>query len=580
MKQEALWISDKGWIKDSFGRVRILRGVSVSAGSRTTGRPFPEEEADAHFMRLSQAGCTFLRWQLPWSAVEPTGPEEYDENYLAYLRNLLKKAEEYNISVFIEPFQSSFTQTEGDGIPDWALEKVGFNKAALRSCGAAVSEADGNWRLNLQRYACQTLFTLFFAGGKTAPSFKIEGDSAQYYLQSHFIAAMNHTARRIKDCPAVAGFAFMNAPSAGYIGLKSLDAYEMPLCEEGIMCTPFEGMKAASGYAAEFRRFVRKAKKGGFVLKEKRPVAVNAADGAACAASCAPGSAGAGVFLPGFSDPWKAEGVWAEESGVPVLKKPDYFASFDFAECWNEFQAFFMEELQKKHGHYLFFSPQPVADEHLVQTADWSALRASDLRPFSSLTAAAVQQARKNAVPLVIQGFSTSFTAKNGKASKQGTYKAQEKELSAFFNILDGLLLSGFVDSYTPSGTKESGDGWNNEDTSIWSADDRSFRAGKGFIRPYVMAVAGTPVRMSFYPEGSKLHKAGPVFEFEWDSTECSPSSGESDTEIFVPKNWFPNGWKVEKFDGAGALRSDEVAQRLFVKTLAARRCFLRIISK
>lgn len=575
MKQEALWISEKGWIKDSFGRIRILRGMSVSAVSRTTGRPFPEEEADAHFMRLSQAGCTFLRWQLPWSAVEPTGPEEYDENYLAYLRNLLKKAEEYNIAVFIEPFQSSFTQMEGDGIPDWALEKIGFNKAALRSCGATVSEEDGSWKLNLQRYACQTLSTLFFAGGKAAPSFKIEGDSAQYYLQSHFIAAMNHTARRIKDCPAVAGFALMSTPSAGYIGLHSLAEFQMPLCDEGVMCTPFEGMKAASGYEAEFRRFVRKEKKDAFVLKEGRAVPVNApGDGSVVQ------TPGAGVFLPGFSDPWKAEGVWSDEGGVPVLKKSDYFAGFDFAECWNEFQAFFMEELQKKHGHYLFFTPLPVADEHIVQTADWSASSASSPAPFDEFAATAARNARKTGVPLIVQGFSSSFNAKNGKAFRTGDYSLQEKVLTGFFDTLDRNLLSGFLDSYTPSNTQNSGDAWNGEDTSVWCADDRRFRADKGFIRPYVMAVAGTPVNMCFYPKGTGAYKNGPVFEFEWDSTECSPSSGESDTEIFVPKCWFPKGWKVEKFDGAGALRDDEVAQRLFVKTLATRRCFLRIISK
>lgn len=575
MKQEALWIADKGWIKDSFGRIRILRGVSISAASRTTGRPFAEEEADAHFMRLSQTGCTFLCFQLPWSAVEPTGPEEYDENYLAYLRNLLKKAEEYNISVFIEPFQSSFTQPEGDGIPDWALEKVGFNKAALRSCGATVSEEDGSWKLNLQRYACQTLSALFFAGGKAAPSFKIEGDSAQYYLQSHFIAAMNHTARRIKDCPAVAGFAFMNAPSAGYLGMKSLDEYETPLCEEGVMCTPFEGMKAASGYAAEFRRFVRKEKKDAFVVKEGRAVPVNAqGDGSVVQ------TPGAGIFLPGFSDPWKAEGIWSDESGVPVLKKADYFASFSFTESWNEFQAFFMEELQKKHGHYLFLSPLPVSGEHLIQTADWSVSGVLVPAAFDSFAAAAVQNARKNGVPLIARGFSTSFNAKNGKAFRTGDYSLQEKELTGFFDTLDRLLLSGFLDSYTPSNTQDSGDGWNGEDTSVWCSDTKALRAEKGFIRPYVMAVAGTPVSMGFYPKGNGAFKNGPVFEFEWDSTECSPSSGESDTEIFVPKVWFPKGWKVEKFDGAGALRDDEVAQRLFVKTLATRRCFLRIISK
>ena len=69
------------------------------------------------------------------------------------------------------------------------------------------------------------------------------------------------------------------------------------------------------------------------------------------------------------------------------------------------------------------------------------------------------------------------------------------------------------------------------------------------------------------------------TFTIEWDSSVCPTSSGDADTEIFVPKLWFPKGWKTEKFDGVGILREVPENQKLYVKTLEARRCKLIIKS-
>ena len=163
MKRESLWYTEKGWIRDKAGRARIFRGFNVSAASKMpynpngetwlsnslentnivsyTGRPFPEEEEDQHFNRLLSLGCTLIRWCITWEAVEHTGPGEYDEDYLAYVRRLLKKAEEYGIFFFIDPHQDAWSRfTGGDGAPAWTLEKLGFNLETIESSKAAFTE--------------------------------------------------------------------------------------------------------------------------------------------------------------------------------------------------------------------------------------------------------------------------------------------------------------------------------------------------------------------------------------------------------------------------------------------------------
>ncbi len=64
------------------------------------GRPFPLEAADEHFARLRLWGFTFLRFLVTWEAVEHEGPGKHDEEYLAYLVAVVRKAREHGISLF------------------------------------------------------------------------------------------------------------------------------------------------------------------------------------------------------------------------------------------------------------------------------------------------------------------------------------------------------------------------------------------------------------------------------------------------------------------------------------------------
>jgi hypothetical protein len=76
-------------------RIKLLKGVNLSGSAKQpftpklpshetngfynincsfVGRPFPLDEADQHFKRLSNWGFTFLRFNTTWEAIEHLGP--------------------------------------------------------------------------------------------------------------------------------------------------------------------------------------------------------------------------------------------------------------------------------------------------------------------------------------------------------------------------------------------------------------------------------------------------------------------------------------------------------------------------
>ncbi len=149
-----------GHFEDEFGRILILRGVNLGGSSKVpyrpngaswnmegfyqhrdvsfVGRPFPLAEADEHFRRLQTWGLTFLRYLVTWEAIEHAGPGIYDEAYLDYTRQIIAKAAEYGINVFIDPHQDVWSRfTGGDGAPGWTLEAAGMDIAQLHRAGAA-----------------------------------------------------------------------------------------------------------------------------------------------------------------------------------------------------------------------------------------------------------------------------------------------------------------------------------------------------------------------------------------------------------------------------------------------------------
>src|SRR5260370_15042150 len=131
------------------------------------------------------------------------------------------------------------------------------------------------------------------------------------------------------------------------------------------------------------------------------------------------------------------------------------------------------------------------------------------------------------------------------------------------YNALDSLLINSTQWNYTASNRNDLaiGDGWNQEDLSIFSRDQQldpsDINSGgsaiAGFVRPYAKATQGTRRKMEF-------DRVAGTFEFVFDSDPSVLAS----TEIFVPRIQYPRGCTLEVSGAAAVLDLDN--QRLTIK--------------
>jgi hypothetical protein len=568
-------------ILDEAGRTLILRGVNLGGSSKNpmgppggaflaeslknpaeasfTGRPFPLEEADAHFERLAGAGFTFLRLLITWEALEHQGPGIYDEAYLAYLRKILLAAEKWGISVFIDPHQDVWSRwTGGDGAPAWTLEKLGMDLDRLDATGAALTRQryaefhDGRplprmaWPGNYNRYGAATLFTLFFAGNTYAPDLLVEGRPVQDWLQGCYIAAMRHCYRRLKNCAAIAGWGTMNEPHHGFAGHQDLGRPENPMIPLGPTPSPFQTMAAASGRRVDIAVYGV----GPGKLRVRGRETLN--------------PQGLSLFREGFSCPWKQAGVWADEGGTPRLLKKDHFARYQgrpvrfaddflkpfmirFIETLREIneRAFFFIEGVPREGHPSWREGDPSNTVNAFHWYDGFALYTKSFRPWFSIrtdttqmllgrsrVAAYFRQAlaegldwtreQMGDMPCLLGEFGLAFDMNGRRAYKTGDYSIHEEALSMYYDAVDAGLLHSTLWNYTADNTPAAGDSWNDEDLSIFSEGKE--RAAAGWKRPYPMAVAGVPL---FFRWDRK--KGVFTLRFRADPAIAAP------TEIFLP---------------------------------------------
>jgi hypothetical protein len=555
-----MYIRDNA-IVDNEGRVLILRGVNLGGGSKNpfgppgwaltaeslknpaeasfVGRPFPLEEADSHFQRLTRAGMTFLRLTVTWEALEHAGPGQYDEAYLAYLRKILICAEKWGVSVFIDPHQDVWSRwTGGDGAPAWTLEKLGMDLEMLDPTGAVVTrqrygEFHQNprtgapepfpkmmWPSNYNRYAAATMFTLFFGGKTFAPTVAIEGENAQDWLQERYLAAFRHCYRRLKNCGAIAGWGAMNEPHYGFIGHRDLRQAENPMVPVGQRPSPWDTIRAAAGFAVDVPVFSaismgRRANHYETLNAQKRP-----------------------LFKEGYECPWKQAGVWSGEGGEPRLVRSDHFAEYsgrqaDFVNDFlKPFIIRFIERMKEADERALFFiegmphstraachpawkKEDPPNTVNAFHWYDGFALFTKTIRPwftidpeevrfilgrkktaayFTECLAKNIQWTQKNMenMPCLLGEFGLAFDLNKRKAFMNDDYSAHEEALSMYYDAVDANLLHSTLWNYTADNTNKTGDGWNDEDLSIFS--EGTERAAAGWKRPYPQATAGVPL--------------------------------------------------------------------------------------
>ncbi len=606
-------ISSKGqWFVDRSGRVMILHGINVGGSSKlpytpliashqkenfyesvytvsSVGRPFPLNQADEHFSRLYQWGYRFIRLVITWEAIEHSGPDKYDEEYLDYLQALVKKAGEHNINIFIDPHQDVWSRfTGGDGAPYWTLDKIGFDPLKFTETGSAVihnvkgySFPRMIWPTNYNKLGTATMFTLFFGGNDFAPQLKVDSLSAQDYLQSHYINAMKQLAIKLKDLPNVVGFDTFNEPGVGYIGMSNLDEYG--IIKNGTMPTPFEGMVLGDGNSLEVSRYefaLTGAQETGKILVNPNKFS---------------------AWKNGGHDIWKEAGVWSYDAQQrPELLKPDYFKivngrKVNFSEDYfKPFAKKYREVIYSVNSDWLIFAEAALLHElpkfsetessQMVNAGHWHDLATLLTKEYSSwhgidvlkrtsvfgksairkLFHADIKKKKEETInalgnkPTLIGEFGIPFDLNEKAAYKTGNFSDQEACLDRSFRAMESNLVSYAVWNYTSDNNNLHGDQWNDEDFSIFSKSQQKNardansggRALKAAIRAYPYKIAGEPIEYFFDMKGKEFY-----LKFKSDKSIAAP------TEIFIPTFHFSKGFEV--LSSPGKLEFDKENQLL-----------------
>ena len=602
------------WFVDEFGRTVILRGVNLSGSSKVpmgmptrvsegffdhrhvsfVGRPFSLEEADEHFTRLRAWGLTFVRFLVTWEAIEHAGPGQYDEAYLDYLVQVIDKARQHGIRLFIDPHQDVWGRLSGgDGAPGWTYEAVGFNPQNFTATGAAVVHATFGgeplprmiWPSNYSKLAAATMFTLFFGGNDFAPLIKIEGEPAQDYLQRHFIEALKQVAQRVKDLPNVVGFDSFNEPSTGYIGVRDLTQH-LNILRTDAAPTPFESILLGAGFARKINVYemslLGPRKRGQRLINPR----------------------GVSAWLDNRECIWKQHGVWdVDTRGNPRLLKPDYFMRINGRtvdptdDAIRPFIRRYAHAIRSIMPQAVIFAENVTLENSLRWTADDAPNIANaahwydvltlffkdhisffSIDPYTRRFTLGAQRVRRmfaeqlhgikhwaihemNQAPTVIGEFGVPFDLKKKYAYRNGDFGPQTRALDSYLDAMDANLLSWTLWNYTPDNDNRWGDQWNDEDLSIYSCDQQmnpqdinsGGRALEAVVRPYACAIAGEPLHMKFDRKSRHFE-----FEFRHQAEVSTP------TEIFMPNYQYPHGYQVAVSDGAYEI--DRVRQVLIYR--------------
>jgi hypothetical protein len=558
------------------------------------GRPFPIAEADIHFARIRRWGFNALRLVVTWEAVEHAGPGQYDEAYLDYVAEIARRAESHGFATIVDFHQDVWSRMSGgDGAPGWVFEKLGLDFTRFDAAGAAhvmqhrydlasprARQEDRyptmSWSRNYRLPANGIMWTAFFAGALVTPGWEIDGLNVQHYLQRHYLGAVGALAARLADIDSVIGFDSLNEPSPGWIG-QAMSAPQLAATREapvpvraGPCWTPFLALRAARGETVEV------------------PVLGAGPDGSmAIVGAQAMNEAGVSIWLPGVADPFEAAGAWSAAGDAPLVLDENFFREAGgraidpdtdlmlpffhavaeavravrpdwllFAEM-NPYQFGFgrgfpegMPARCVNAGHW--YDVDILWQKSFSADADARALLGRYLSELGSIHA---PDSIVPAAPGLVGEFGIPYDLDEGGAFARWAARERDESIWAqhslalglMYEALDLLLLSSTQWNYTATNRNDPriGDGWNQEDLSIYSIDQKAAggdgaRARNGFSRPYVERAQGRILWMRFDSGAGR-------FEAEIDA---DPAITEP-TEIFIPEAHYPRAIAVAVTAGA-----------------------------
>lgn len=297
---EKIRITADGEFSDSEGNIIQLRGVNLDPNIKiprkphyTThtpidgssffddagdvsfvGHPFCLEEVESHIKRLASLGYNTIRYCFTWESLEHEGPGIYDQEYIDYTIQVLKKIHQVGgMYIYLDPHQDVWSRfTGGSGAPVWTLHCAGFQPKRFQDTEASIlhnyyiDPKTGNeatkypkmlWPTNYYRLASQTMFTLFFGGKYFAPKCRINGENIQDYLQSKYIDAVMTLYKNIRDnAPelfeenCLIGMETLNEPNAGYFNVPDLSQIPKDRnLKKGTSPTSFQSFQLGEGIA-------------------------------------------------------------------------------------------------------------------------------------------------------------------------------------------------------------------------------------------------------------------------------------------------------------------------------------------
>jgi hypothetical protein len=262
---------------DPHGRALLLRGINCSGMSKLpskeerigehisasfTGRPFPLSDARQHFERLAAWGFSLVRLVITWEAIQPDDPARFDESYLSYLRDVAAAARDCGLLVLLDSHQDCWSRhSGGSGAPSWTFSLAGLHPPSFPATGAALfsgqegqarrgDSADSGtiWATNYTKFACTTLFTLFWGGEVFAPNRLHAGENVGVFLRRTYTAAIVEVCHRLRGL--IMGVDLINEPHPGFLSLDNLHAFDpVANLHLGCMPTPLQSMMLADGFS-------------------------------------------------------------------------------------------------------------------------------------------------------------------------------------------------------------------------------------------------------------------------------------------------------------------------------------------
>jgi len=594
------------------------------------GRPFPLDEADDHLARIAGWGFNCLRLLTTWEAVEHAGPGLYDGDYLDYFAEVARRAGEHGLYLFVDFHQDVWSRMSGgDGAPGWTFDAVGLDFTRFDAADAAhvmqarydyASDEDRqagypqmSWGSNYRLPANGIMWSLFWGGRLFTPDFTIEGENVQDLLQNRYLGAMDAVAARVKDMPHVLGFDTLNEPGLGWFGeplgyrhVEQSDAHpERPRI--GPALAPLDALAVARGLPVTVPVLTRDDA-GRSVVSGERTF----------------NAGGVPIWQEGRSCPFEAAGAYRVEGGVAASLDEDFFRGRDggrFDRSRDAFAPFYHKVAATIRRHQPGWSVFAEMDafahaagrhfpadlpERTVNASHWYDVGTLYLKRFDpdrhrdaisgaeehGLDAIAARYHRQlgevaaagdafpgGGAPTLIGEFGIPYDLDEGAdyarwatGERDGLWRQHEAALGLMYDTLDALGLHATQWNYTVSNRNDLrvGDGWNQEDLSIFSHDQQEAgsdggRAVAGFSRPFAARVQGRTRAMRF-------DRGSGVFRLDFDA-EAAIAGG---TEIRVPHVHFADGF-VLRVEGVPAEIDRTRPRHVIVRALASGPAWLTV---